>query len=262
VGVPGTSSVQALGIRRVPYRPAQVGAVVMVDHDSSLLSAHVPAITTKGVSLQAAVRKIAQASNKNIVLGIRGLEEEGISTTAPRDFEVPDGTVKTALLSTLKTATGGIPMVITAEDKVVSIATQAQADNVIVTKQYYLEDLLGNAPRWMAGGTNLQAIGAKYGLASESTDFSKSPYQDDESGQVAKSPPAKPNSVPISTNITELITSSVRPEIWKVNGGKIGEIGVAGDIVVIRAPQSVHALLDGPHRHDPNRVPMYVGYGQ
>jgi hypothetical protein len=72
----------------------------------------------------------------------------------------------------------------------------------------------------------------------------------------------KPKTTSATTSITDLITSTVRPEIWKVNGGKIGEIAIVGDRVTIKAPQSVHALLDGPTRYNPNKVPMYIGYSQ
>ena len=33
----------------------------------------------------------------------------------------------------------------------ISIATQAQADNVVVTKTYYLADLMANLPRFCGG---------------------------------------------------------------------------------------------------------------
>jgi hypothetical protein len=252
---------QAIGIRRVPYRPAQIGPVLLINKDDRLLVAKVPHMSLKETSLQDAIRKIAQASGKNIVLGIRALEEEGVNTASPRDFEIQEGTVRSAIFSILRTATGDLPMVVTSEENVVTVVTQSQADNEVITRHYYLDDLLGNIGRWMAGGTDLGDIPSRFGIGAKSTDLS-SPPDPAEYGkptglfidkEKAKAPP-------ISTNIADLITSTVRPEIWKVNGGKIGEIGVAGNIVVIRAPRSVHVLLDGPRRYDPNRVPLYVGY--
>jgi hypothetical protein len=268
---------QALTIRRVPFRPAQIGPVVLINHQDLLLTSRIPAMSLKGISLKDAVQKIATASNKNIVLGIRGLEEDGVNTNSPRNFEIPAGNVKTALLEILKTATGDLPMVITAEERVVTIATQGQADNVVVTRRYYLEDLLANSARWVAGGTNLNALSTKFPVAVRSTDFSKSPrdfYAEEEARAsempatrpttrpIVKKPQPRDPAVPVSTSITELITSTVRPEIWKVNGGKVGEIGLAGNVVVIRAPQSVHAILEGPRHFNPDKVPLYVGYGQ
>ena len=69
----------------------------------------------------------------------------------------------------------------------------------------------------------------------------------------ARRRPAATEKSGVSTSIIEIITSAVRPEIWKVNGGKIGEISQAvNDRVTITAPASVHAILDGPKHYNPN----------
>jgi hypothetical protein len=278
--------VQAIGNRRVPFRSAQVGKVTLVEKDKPLLAAPAPALNLPATSLKAAVRKLADETRANIVLGIKGLEEAGVDVNAPRDFSIPAGTTRETLLALLKTATPETDMVITAEDRVLSIATQAQADNAVVTKTYYLEDLLANLPRFVSPDTNLNQLGGR--PLNKSLDFSGAgtsraavtstgpysnlftyrnsgiePASDISSGRggrrAARNAPPKPNP---STSITEVITSTVRPDIWKVNGGKVGEIGVVGNRVTIRAPQSVHALLDGPSHYNPNKLPLYVGYGQ
>jgi hypothetical protein len=59
----------------------------------------------------------------------------------------------------------------------------------------------------------------------------------------------------------ELIVRSVRPEIWKVNGGKICEIFQLDNRITIKAPESVHAILSGPKHYNPNQVPKYIIYG-
>jgi hypothetical protein len=270
---PGTI-LQAIGNRRIPFRPAQVGRVTFVDNDKTLLAARTPAFDLKSASLRSAVRQVADATRSNIVLGLRGLQDAGVDPGATLDFSAPAGTAKETLLALLQTAAPNVDIVITAEDKVISIATQAQADNTVVTRTYFLEDLLANVPRFVSPDTNLNEIGGR--PTNQSLDFSTpvsysalAAYRAGTSSSTAA--PAKapartsahrPSPDNNSIGITELITSTVRPDIWKVNGGKVGEIGVYGNRVTIRAPQSVHALLEGPKRHDPNKVSMYVGYGQ
>ena len=102
-------------------------------------------MTMKQVSLKGAVRQLADATKGNIVLGIRGLEEAGVDVNLVRDYAVPGGTVKDAVLALLKIGAPDTDMVITAEDRRISIATQAQADNVVVTKTYYLADLMAKS---------------------------------------------------------------------------------------------------------------------
>jgi len=247
--------------------------------------------------LKAAVRALAEKTNTNIVLGLRGIEDSGVNPVSPNDFKFPAGTLKEALLEALKVAVPDTEMVITAEDKVISVTTQSQADNNVVTKTYFLEDLLTNVPRWVPGNINLNDIGASTDAANPTTyehlsmfapiDLTAAP----ESGLTpapatrpasTNGPKQKPQYTALakinqynpsnpfderpkqdpSLNIVTLITSTVRPDIWKINGGKVGEIGVFGNHVTIRAPQSVHAILEGPAKYDPNKVSMYVGYGQ
>ncbi len=258
-GVLGLSGVpQPVAIRRVPFRPAQVENVVFVDDDKPLLAVKVAAGNWPGMSLKSAIRKLADASHENIVLGTRGLEQSGVDVNQTLDFSFPAGTVKDALLAILKTAVPRKEMVISAEDKVISVMTQGQADQVLISKTYYLQDLLAALPRFVKGGTDLNEIGSgavsDCGDTSKPLDFSKPP---------ANAQASKPKIVaaPNSTNILEVITDTVRPEIWRNHGGK-SEIALVGDRVTIKAPASVHALLDGPKTSNPSKVPMYINYNQ
>jgi len=284
----GLPMLQAIGLRRAPFRPAQVGKVIFIEKDKPLLAASAPAISLPKSNLKAAVHALAEKTNTNIVLGLRGLEDAGINAAASTDFSLPAGTLKDSLLAVLKTAAPEKEMVITAEDHVITVATQAQADNNVVTKTYFLEDLLTNVPRWVPGDTNLNDLGHTSGSFEHLSlftpiDLSKpagaapapatrpasaaGPRQKPQYTALAKiseynpSNPfnEKPQQDP-SLNIVTLITSTVRPDIWKSNGGKIGEIGVFGNHVTIRAPQSVHAILEGPQTYNPNKVPMFVDY--
>jgi hypothetical protein len=251
LGVPGVP--QPVAIKRIPFRQAQVGNVVFVDHDKPLLAARVPACDWPGVSIKTALRKLADASHENIVLGNHGLEQSGADVNAAADYAFPAGTVKDALLAILKTAVPRKEMVVTSEDKVIEVMTQGQADQVLVSKTYYLRDVLAALPRFVKGGTNLNEIGSgavsDCGELSQPLDLSKPP----ENKEKAK---LKAAAAPNSTNILEVITDTVRPEIWRNHGGK-SEIALVGNYVTIKAPASVHVLLDVPRVYNPNRVRSY-----
>jgi hypothetical protein len=296
-GNPGLSRFLA----KVPFRPAVVGNVTFVETDKKLLAVEVPAMTLKEASLKEASQKLADVSKGNIVLGIRGLEQAGIDVSAKKTYVIEKGTLKDALLAALKTAAPQTDMVISAEDNVVEVATQAQADHDVVTKTYYLDDLLANLPRIISKDTDLNtltkdskdskdrksdaAAGGKVlaeaeippgprgvlppagagtppvaapekPVAAAGTSNTAFVVQAEQSAKPAPKPAAS-----YSTSITELITSTVRPEIWKVNGGTIGEIAVVGDRVTVKAPASVQAILEGPSHHNPDAAPIYVGYG-
>ncbi len=276
IGLGGGGRVGANGlglateVRRIAFRPAVVGRVIFVDNDKPLLAKAIAGGEWKGISFKDAAKKLADASKGNVVLGIRGFEQAGVDVNKQHNFKFETGTVKGAVLALIQTAAPETDIVVTAEDKVIQIATQAQADNVMVTKTYYLEDLLANIPRFVQGGTDLSKIGpggkadpkvqenVEY-LSSEPMDFSKAPtyaYKPAPKPEPKKVAP-KPSG---STNILEVITSTVRPEIWQNNGGK-AEMALVGNRVTIRAPQSVHAILEGPSHYNPNKVDSYINYG-
>jgi len=277
----------AVGVAPIPFRPAVVGRVTFVENDKKLLATPVPALALKDVSLKEGVAKIADTTKANVVLGFRGLEQAGVDLKKTHSFTTAAGTMKDALLSMIKTAAPEVDLVVTADEGVVQIVSQAQGDTNVISRTYYLQDLLSNLPRIVGNQTDL-------GTLKDKTDAAPQKPAAIPEGPAGVLPPAvagpgRKDNAPLaaasvapaaanapqklspsdksggknsySTNITELITSAVRPEIWKVNGGKIGEIAVVGERVTITAPASVHAILDGPRHYNPNAVPMYVGYG-
>jgi hypothetical protein len=253
------SQTTAVGLHSVPFRPAVVGKITVVENDKRLLGKTLKATALKDISLKAAARKLADAADTNIVLGIRGLEQAGIDVNAPHTFTVPPGgTLKEALLAILQSALPEQDMVITADDGVVQVVTQAQADNTVVTRTYYLDDLLANLPRVVPNTMDLGTLRDDKTPAAAPKPVAKSTTPPKPA--LAKNPPPKRSAANSgAADILRLITASVRPEIWKANGGKIGEISLVGDRVIVTAPQSVHAILDGPKHHDHNAVPMYIG---
>jgi hypothetical protein len=266
--VPRSGVAQATALRILPFRPAQVGRITFVDKDKALLSARVPALDLKSASLSDAINRLASTTRQNIVLSLRAFQQAHIDTSSKSNLSLPAGTLKEALQSLLQTAAPNIDLVITAEDKVIQVTTQAQADLMLITKTYYLNDLLANLPRFVPANTDLSAVGAKNqppaadedeSLAdfSHSLDFSKPPQPHPHHSAPAHARASNPS----STNIVDLITDTVRPEIWRNHGGK-SEIYSVNDKVTIKAPASVHALLEGPSHHNPDAAPMYIMQGR
>jgi hypothetical protein len=262
-GIAGSGrAAQPVAIRPVPFRPATVGSATFVDLDPSLLATNVKPLELRSVSLRDAMRKLAEVTKRNLVLGDRGLEQAGADLKSPHDFLLkPDNarvafTMKDALLALAKTAMPDQLIVITSEDKVITVVSRDQADQSLVSKTYYLADLLANLPRFVPGGTDLNTLNQPADRKEpEKTSVSKD-------AAISKDPSVRPRPpASASTNILEVITSTVRPEIWKNHGGK-ADISQFGDHVTIKAPQYVHVLLEGPKAHNPAKVNSYVSYGQ
>ena len=121
-------------------------------------------------------------------------------------------------------------------ENVIFLTTEAQDDTHLVMRRYWLADLVANLPRIIRPGSNLQAARRR-------------------KGRGAATRPAKP--MAYRTNIVKLITDHVRPGVWLNHGGK-ATITQIGDKVIVVAPASVQALLQGPSHYNPNRVPLYL----
>ncbi len=279
----------------LPFRPAVRGRITLVENDQKLLEGEVPPMVLQETSLRHAVQKLATLTKQNIVLGHRALMLAGVDDSKEIEFNLAGGTLREAILTLLQQSAPNTEMVVTAEDNVVQVTTQAAADNNIVTKTYYLEDLIARLPRIVSSNTDLETMRELPDPKKDAHPVAKTqtaqglhlnafalngsavlqpggpPIPAESSGvpSAADEPshtlpaPAKheiPQRKSGSTDIVEIITPTVRPELWKVNGGKYGEIAVVGNRVTVKAPQSVQAILDGPKFYDPNARPHYLNY--
>lgn len=193
--------------------PLAPTVILFVDSDPRLLAKKCPALTEQ-LSLADAVKRLARATNSNIVFGSVGFRQAGLDLAANVPFNLPAATLRQSLARLLLAAAPNIPAVITAEDNVITITTLAQADRTVITRTYDAKTLMLNSPTWMETAARI------------SPEFEESNF--------------KPK------NLLELVVSTVRPEIWKANGGKSGEIYQVNDHVTITAPATVHAILGTP----------------
>ncbi len=298
----------SMGMR---YRPAVEGKVTFVEEDRDLLGSRVPEMVLKDVTLKGALGRIAAGSGRNIVYGNRafeeGFKELGVDGGKTFTVNVEEGTVRQALLKVLEAGAGDVEVVVTAEENVVEVTTQAGADNAVVTRFYTVEELVRRLPMIVSAKTDLGGVGVRKlareregvkltGLALSSVAFTatarsavtvekveakkvvpaKAGEMQSEAGKalmgqgekkegVAKLPAVKAGvkesagareragqqgmerrvGQGYATDIVEMITATVRPEIWKRNGGKVGEIAVIRNRVRVKAPQSVQVILAG-----------------
>ncbi len=218
------------------FRPAEIGRCVFVVNDGALLAHVVPALVLRRVSLAQVLDKLSRVTRTNLVGSWAAMERRHIDLQKREDVKLGAASYKQDLVTVLKQFAPHVHMVITAQENVLFVTTQQQDDETLITRTYHLEDLIENLPRIIRAGTNLETFrkpGAK---------------------KVARKP--GPHH-PISTNILELITNTVRPRIWLNHGGK-ANISEVNDLVTVTAPASVQAILKGPSHYNPNAAPLYL----
>jgi hypothetical protein len=206
---------------------AVTGSITIINQDPKLLYTPAPALKADHAGFAATMQSLAAKSRANIVLSYAALKEAGIDTAAPLSVDLPAQSLRNSLIALVRAAAPDKHIVITASDNVIFITSQKQDDNTIVTRWYDLGAVLGAIPRFVPKGTNLQATG---------------------NGNMS---------------VAQLIMQTVRPDVWKPNGGR-GEIDIVGSQVRIKAPPSVQAMLQIPPHQATSGTPApsrYVDYG-
>ena len=224
-----------------PFRPAQVGQVVFVLDEPVLLRHELPNLNLQHSTLNRALDEVAKRTHTNLVASWNALVKDGLSMKAHQSVILPANSYKKDLVLLMKYYMPHRHLVITAQSNVIFITTRAQDDLRLVVRYYWLPDLLHNLPRIIHPGTNLETF--------QPTTAAKPPTT-----APATQPRKRP---PLRTNIIDLITSTVRPEIWLNHGGK-GTISIVGERVIISAPANVQAILNGPSHYNPNAAPLYL----
>ena len=233
-GVQTFNTINGAPINGVP--PAgtttSTGAIVFINRDPAPLATQAPAIKNSHMTIAHAVRTLAGATKTNLVLSPAALKLAGVDVNTPRVVNLPAQDLMHSLADLFLAASDKARIVATADENAVFITSQAQDDQHMVTRWYSLGTLLSNIPRYVPRGTNLNDVGGKGPL-----------------------------------DVKELIEHTVRPAIWKDNGGKWADIDVVGSTVRVKAPESVQALLAGPTQAlnpvDPRgsaTAPLYIGY--
>src|SRR5271170_907695 len=212
----------------------QVGRFVFVQNEPSLFEYDFPTLSFQDASLFDVLSKLSQTSDTNLVASWGALAHAGVDPKAKLTFELPAQDYRHELVDVLRKYAPHVFMVISADENVILINTRDSDDQQLVVRDYWVQDLTTNLPQIIQAGKNLQAIDAA----------------------PATQPAAKP---PLETNILELISSTVRPEIWVNHGGK-ATITQVGDRVIVTAPLNVQAILDGPKTYNPDAVPLYIMY--
>lgn len=206
-----------------------------------VLAARVPEVKLTGVGLGDAVEFVRDLTGLNVHVNWRALELIGIGRDAPINLELRDVRVRKMLDLLLDDAGQGL-LAWYVDENIIRVTTAALADDRMITQVYPIDDLLLQVPNFSAPDVNfsvdLSASGGRGGGGGGMT-MGMSGAAEEDAESLTKEERAD--------RIVELITSTVRPEVWAVNGGRAGIRHFRGNLIVT-APASVHELIAGPPR--------------
>ena len=221
---------------------------------SRLLDIVEPDLKFESVPLSEALDFIRDTSDANVVVDWKSLEAVNIDHDTLINLHLHDVTLRRALTIILNQAGAGNLLTFYVDDNVLEITTQAKADSILYTMVYPVQDLLIQVPDFKpqdvsgitsalsSGGGSNQQLGAGNtgGLTSSSGSSGSSAFSNSSSGSTDQKTAADQGA-----ELVKLIMDTVRPEVWRENGGTSSIRFFNGNLIVT-APRSVQEAIGGP----------------
>ena len=246
----------------INFRPAEIGRVIFVINEPSLLRHVLPQLVLRRVTLSKVLTEFSVLTNTNVAAGWAAMAQAGIKPSQRATLRLPKQSYQLDLVAALKAFAPQVHMVISADENVIFVNTQAADNQHLIMRTYWLEDLIANIPRYINPDSfqrQKAKVNSKNGGGKKSRPESSGthgstvpPATAGHSVRSRPGPPADPQ-----TNILQLITDHVEPKVWVNHGGK-ATISQVGNKVIVIAPASVQALLRGPAHYNPNAAPLFM----
>ena len=206
-----------------------------------------PEMKFTGVTFGDAVDFVRDVAGVNIHVNWKALEAENVTADTPVNIRLRSVTLRKVLNLLLSEASGSDSLTYFVDQGVVEITTREMADKKVYTKIYPVDDLVMEIPEFSEPPDfNLQSVteqsrqgGGGGGGGGSGGIFGNSGT----SGREREKETATTREQR-GEELVQLITETVRPDIWAVNGGTASIRYFRGNLI-ITAPRSVHEAIGG-----------------
>jgi hypothetical protein len=205
-----------------------------------------PELSLTDVALEDAIDFFRDATNANFTVDWRAIEEAGVSRDTPVTLKLRFVPTRVALRAALESAAPGM-LTFTVEENVITITTLTRADARMFLRIYPVQDLLVEIPDFAGPSLSLTDNTAdnsrsntnrrRNGGGGNRGIFDNNDRDRDEEKSKSRSERA--------ADLIKLIQTTIRPDIWDINGGK-ASITIFHGHLIVTAPKSVHEAIGGP----------------
>ncbi|QOV88935.1 hypothetical protein [Humisphaera borealis] len=208
------------------------------------MSRRLPDVKLQNVSLGDAIEFIRDVSGANVTVNWRALEAAGVSKETPINVRLNGVSLRKVLATVLNEAGAGTGLTYIVDEDVIEITTQAIADQKMYMRIYPIEDLLleipnfDNVPDFSLESTTSNQGGGQGGGGGGGGGGLLGGGNSQKEKEVVKTRQEK------ADEIIKLITETIRPEVWRDNGGTASIRFFQGSLIVL-APLSVHEMIGG-----------------
>ena len=207
-----------------------------------------PEVRFNASSLSDVMDFLADASGANVSVDWKALDAAHVAKDAPITLRMGGNvSLRKVLHLVLRQAAADAPLTFYVDDGVIEVTSQEAEDKVLICKTYPIQDLLFQAPDYnnapsldlstagqgqSAGGSGGSGSGG--GTSSSSGIFTGGAQNTSQAASTQKER---------ADEIIKLITDTVKPELWQVNGGT-ATISFFRGMLIVNAPRSIHELLE------------------
>jgi hypothetical protein len=220
------------------------GSVALADPSAArpALAMRLPEVKFESVSLSGCIDFYRDVSDANIHVNWRALESIGIGRDMPVTLDLRAVSLRTALRLTLSQTDPANMTAVYIDEGVIEITTRDIADAQLITRTYFVDDLLMVIPDFYGPDLNLessQSTGSRSsggsGDSSRGSIFDDNDQDDEEITTKAER----------ADELISLIQEIVQPNVWRDNGG-VATIRYFNGNLIVTAPRSVHEAIGGP----------------
>ena len=213
------------------------------------LATRVPELNVDGVALKKVLDYLRDMTNCNLVINWTALEQANVNKDSPITLSVHDLSMRKLLRLVLDQASPQTPLTWTVDSNVITVTTAAEADKILMTRVYVVDDLVMPDNRAVTPPTfNLQQItqnstsGGSSGTSSSGVlgGGSSGIFTTNSTDTAAKEETSQSR----GEALAKLVQEVIRPEIWRENGGTCSIKYFSGKLIVT-APASIHEAIGG-----------------
>jgi hypothetical protein len=206
------------------------------------LSRKVANVNWTNIPLSEALDYIATAVSVNFDVNWKALEALNIGRTTAVSVHLRDVPVRKLIKTILSAASPDDKLTYYVDDEIVVITTRELADQQLIVKVYPAADLIMEVPNFVGPNVSLSNAGQTSGGRSGSGG-SQSMLSDNNSESNTQNEQGK-TKVQREEDLVALIKDTVKPEIWRDNGGT-ATIRYFNGHLIVNAPRSVHETVSG-----------------
>jgi hypothetical protein len=203
------------------------------------LNRKLPELRFTQIPLGDAIDHVREHTGANIHVNWRAMELLNVTRDMPVSLNLRDVTARRALKALLDETGVGEFLTYYVDEGVIEVTTKEIADQKLITRVYPVEDLVVEVPNFAGPTFNLQqssqTSGAGGGGGGGGTLIS---------GDTANTAQDQTTKGQRADALVRLVTETVRPEVWRENGGTASVRYFNGHLIVT-APRSVHEQLGG-----------------